>query len=144
MTLPHADGEALDATEMNTAEGGLIVIEAGENISAGEVVYIHLTDGKAYVADTGTADDIRANGIAETTDTTGNDVTSSPAIADGYVYVGSSDKKIYCLDADDGLEIWNYTTGGAINSGPAVSEESLYVSAADKIHNFQYLNIAQS
>jgi len=46
--------------------GSLIDILAGETIAAGNVVYIKKSDGKVYVSDTGTADDIRASGIALT------------------------------------------------------------------------------
>ena len=44
--------------------------------------------------------------------TTGGLVESSPAVAGGYVYVGSTDNNVYCLDAVTGAKIWNYTTGG--------------------------------
>ena len=39
-------------------------------------------------------------------------VDSSPAVADGRVYVGSDDGRVYCLDASTGAQVWNYTTGG--------------------------------
>ena len=34
--------------------------------------------------------------------TTEDDVISSPAIAGGYVYFGSYDNNIYCIDAEEG------------------------------------------
>ena len=52
--------------------------------------------------------------------TTGDYVCSSPAVANGRVYVGSNDDKVYCLDVDTGGFIWNYTTGGGILSSPVV------------------------
>jgi outer membrane protein assembly factor BamB len=46
--------------------------------------------------------------------TTGGDVPSSPAVgADGTVYVGSNDDKLYALTAGGELK-WNYTTGGDV------------------------------
>jgi eukaryotic-like serine/threonine-protein kinase len=39
---------------------------------------------------------------------TGNDIDSSPAIADGRVYINSNDGKIYCLNSNDGSMLWNY------------------------------------
>jgi outer membrane protein assembly factor BamB len=39
--------------------------------------------------------------------TTGYWVYSSPAVADGKVYIGSADYNVYCLDADTGVYIWN-------------------------------------
>ncbi len=62
---------------------------------------------------------------------TGNDVKSSPAVADGYVYVGSNDKKLYCLDAKTGEEVWSEQTDNAITSSPAVSEGQVYVGSLD-------------
>ena len=45
--------------------------------------------------------------------TTGLNVESSPAIgADGTIYVGSYDNKIYAINPDGTLK-WSYTTGGA-------------------------------
>jgi outer membrane protein assembly factor BamB len=35
---------------------------------------------------------------------------SSPAVAYDNVYVGSSDRKVYCLNASTGTLIWNYTS----------------------------------
>jgi len=58
---------------------------------------------------------------------TGDYVESSPAVADGKVYVGSNDGNVYCLDASTGVKVWNYTTGGAVRSSPAVADGRVYV-----------------
>jgi len=50
----------------------------------------------------------------------GNAVTD-PAVAYGYVYVGSSDFDVYCLDASNGKQVWNYTTEAEVYSSPAVA-----------------------
>jgi outer membrane protein assembly factor BamB len=52
-------------------------------------------------------------------------VHSSPAVADGKVFVGAD--KLYCFDAITGDDIWNYSTG-SIYSSPAVANGRLYVS----------------
>jgi parallel beta-helix repeat protein len=70
--------------------------------------------------------------------TTGNGVSSSPAVADGKVYVGSCDHKVYCLDALTGAHIWNYTTGSAVVSSPAVAGGVVYVGSWD--HKVYALN----
>jgi outer membrane protein assembly factor BamB len=62
----------------------------------------------------------------------GNAVESSPAVADGYVYVGSWDGNVYCLDASTGVKVWNYTTGGLVESSPAVAGGYVYVGSTDK------------
>jgi hypothetical protein len=54
--------------------------------------------------------------------TTGNIVHSSPAVAEGKVYVGSDDYDVYCLDASTGTKIWNYTTFGKVGGSPAVAD----------------------
>jgi cobaltochelatase CobN len=53
---------------------------------------------------------------------------SSPAVAHGKVYIGSSFsmKKLYCLDARSGSEIWNKSVNGAILSSPAVAQYTVY------------------
>ena len=64
-------------------------------------------------------------------------VLSSAAIADGLVYVGSQDNKVYALDALNGNLVWNYTTGGPVYSSPAVANGIVYVGSRDnKIYAF--------
>jgi outer membrane protein assembly factor BamB len=62
--------------------------------------------------------------------TTGGGVYSSPAVADGIVYVGG-DYKVYALDAATGHVRWAHTTGGAVKSSPAVAAGIVYVGSAD-------------
>jgi hypothetical protein len=49
----------------------------------------------------------------------GGGITSSPAVVDGKVYIGSGDNNVYCLNAFTGDKIWNYSTGplGALPGG---------------------------
>ena len=63
---------------------------------------------------------------------TGGEVSSSPVVAGGVVYVGSADKKLYALDAATGARIWSYATAGAVYSSPAVSGGVVYVGSDDK------------
>ena len=58
--------------------------------------------------------------------TQGN-VSSSPAVADGMVFVGSYDDKLYALNATDGKLVWSYLTGGMVVSSPAVANGVIYV-----------------
>jgi outer membrane protein assembly factor BamB len=67
------------------------------------------------------------------TNATGNGIESSPAVANGVVYIGSLDKKLYALDAVTGTHKWSYTTGRGINSSPAVANGVVYVGSDD--HN---------
>lgn len=57
-------------------------------------------------------------------------VQSSPAVANGKVFVGSMDYNIYCLDGDNGDLIWSYGTGGSMYSSPAVADGKVFVGNA--------------
>jgi outer membrane protein assembly factor BamB len=63
--------------------------------------------------------------------TTGYFVSSSPAVADGKVYVGSLDGNVYCLDATTGDFIWSFQTGDWVDSSPAVANGMVYVGSWD-------------
>jgi len=67
-------------------------------------------------------------------------VDSSPAVANGYVYVGSWEigadsydiaSNVYCLNAASGEKIWAYRTHGGVNSSPAVAGGYVYVGGWD-------------
>src|SRR5580692_8780642 len=63
---------------------------------------------------------------------TGNSVQTSPAVANGVVYVGSDDSKVYALNASTGTKLWgNYATGSAVYSSPAVANGVVYVGSDD-------------
>ena len=61
-----------------------------------------------------------------------NGIVSSPAIAaDGTVYVGSDDYKLYAINPNGTLK-WSYTTGGAIVSSPTIAADgTIYVGSWD-------------
>src|SRR5207245_7613157 len=62
---------------------------------------------------------------------TGNAITSSPAVFNGLVYVGSEDDKLYALDALTGARKWSYATGNAIGSSPSVVNGIVYFGSDD-------------
>jgi len=67
------------------------------------------------------------------TATTGGEVQSSPAIgADGTVYVGANDGKVYALTSD-GVVKWSTALGGPVHGSPAIgaygTNGTLYVGA---------------
>ena len=63
---------------------------------------------------------------------TGDQVESSPAVANGIVYVGSEDKNLYAIDAVTGKEKWRFATGDWVDSSPAVANGIVYVGSNDK------------
>ena len=65
---------------------------------------------------------------------------SSPAVANGVVYVGSvePDGSLYAINANTGTLRWRYTTGDDFISSPAVANGVVYVGCDD--HNLYALN----
>jgi outer membrane protein assembly factor BamB len=62
---------------------------------------------------------------------TGAAVESSPAVANGVVYVGSLDHKVYALEASTGAALWSYTTGATVFSSPTMANGVVYVGSDD-------------
>lgn len=62
---------------------------------------------------------------------TGGPVQSTPAVADGVVYVGSGDGNVYALDARTGEERWRFGAGRAVTSSPAVQDGLIFVGSRD-------------
>ena len=52
---------------------------------------------------------------------------SSPAVADGAVFIGTGSGIIYCLDEAVGREIWHYLTDSWFGSSPAVAEGRVFI-----------------
>lgn len=65
--------------------------------------------------------------------TTGNGISSSPAIgSDGIIYVGSGDGKLYAVNPN-GKKKWHFTTGDTIYSSPSIgADETIYIGSWDK------------
>jgi outer membrane protein assembly factor BamB len=63
--------------------------------------------------------------------TTGSPIESSPAVANGVVYVGSDDDKLYAYHATTGALLWSATTGSYVTSSPAVANGVVYVGSDD-------------
>jgi peptide/nickel transport system substrate-binding protein len=105
------------------------------NYEMGEMVQTSPTvaNGKVYVAQSYDSDVYCLDALtgAYIWNYTTGPVFSSPAVADGKVYVGSNDFKVYCLDALTGGLIWNYATGGPVESSPAVADGVVFVGSDD-------------
>ena len=60
------------------------------------------------------------------------DVFATPAVANGVVYVGSSDSNLYALDAITGFKLWSSHLGfGGVTSSPVVANGFVYVVSND-------------
>src|SRR5580692_5681627 len=62
---------------------------------------------------------------------TGSRVQSSPAAANGVVYVGSNDNNLYALDATTGALLWRYAAFYYVQPSPAVANGVVYVGSQD-------------
>ena len=62
---------------------------------------------------------------------TGGNVWSTPAVANGRVYVGSNDFKVYALNVETGGLVWSFATGGGVFSSPVVVDNIVYVGSTD-------------
>jgi outer membrane protein assembly factor BamB len=70
-------------------------------------------------------------GKARWTFTTNGRVESSPAIAGGRVYVGSSDGRLYVLNLASGAKVWEFNAGSPITASPAIAQGSVVIGAKD-------------
>jgi outer membrane protein assembly factor BamB len=61
----------------------------------------------------------------------GPSLGSSPAVANGVVYVGSGLKQLVAFDAATGAALWSYATGGVVESSPAVVNGTVYAGSND-------------
>ena len=57
----------------------------------------------------------------------GGEVKSSPAVVNGRVYIGSSDKYLYSLDMHTGEQIWSTLLDDGIEASPTVIDNVVYV-----------------
>ena len=59
-------------------------------------------------------------------------VTSSPAVTDTAVYVGSYDGYLHAIDREDGHQLWKFRTESAVQSSPAASDGVVYFGSNDE------------
>jgi outer membrane protein assembly factor BamB len=123
-------------------DGPIKVLATSAPIIVGRFLYIGATDGSVYALDTSRnvamawhtriASDAAGTPLAGV-DTSSVDVSSSPALANDAVYIGSPDHNLYALDATTGKILWQYETGDAIGfSSPAVANGIVYIGSDDK------------
>jgi outer membrane protein assembly factor BamB len=58
-------------------------------------------------------------------------IFSSPTVADGVVYVGSNDGRVYSLRAADGTVRWSVSTRGDVTASPAVVDGTVFIGSLD-------------
>ena len=89
-----------------------------------DMIYFVNLDGTAY------AFDLKARKVAWTQKTSGGvggcPIIAAPAVADGVVYVGSSEQFV-ALDAKTGRAKWTFKTGQKFYCAPVVAEGTVYI-----------------
>ena len=62
-----------------------------------------------------------------------DEVRSTPAIAEGLLYVGSYDHNLYALDLQTGQFRWKYATEAGLASSPCVWQDRIFVGSEDHL-----------
>jgi len=85
------------------------------------------------------------SGLNNASYTAGNDFFSSPAVANGFIYVGNYDNKLYQFNASNVSQlIASYTTLNDVNSRPAVVNGYVYVGSSDnKLYQLNASDVSQ-
>ena len=114
---------ALDLTDGNDTWGERPVgdgspIVGGAAVGEGLVV-VGSSDGALYAFDA-------TDGSSKWSFQTGNSIWATPIVADGKIFFGSMDQKVYALDLD-GQKLWEFATGGAVTAQPLVQDGRVYV-----------------
>lgn len=109
-----------------TASSGVAVY--GTPVVSGELVYIAGYNGKIYAYTAGNL------GVRWVYPREGNldPLVGGLVYAQGKLFFGGSDGKVYALDAASGDKLWEFTTGDKIWGTPTVNGDTLYIGSFDK------------
>jgi outer membrane protein assembly factor BamB len=58
-------------------------------------------------------------------------IWGAATIGENEVFIGSQDKKFYCLDKASGEVKWSYTTGGRIESVASIQNDDVFITSCD-------------
>ena len=58
-------------------------------------------------------------------------IFSTPAVAEGRIYFGTSDRRVVALEANTGKTLWEHPVTGPINSSPAIAGNSVFIGLRD-------------
>jgi len=106
---------------------GMPVIHAGRvYVAAGGDPWHGKQAGALYCIDAAGKGDITASGRLWSYPDL-NQSASTPAIADGLVYITSYDGRVHCLDARTGKAYWVHDTGGRICGSPLLADGKIYI-----------------
>lgn len=60
-------------------------------------------------------------------------IFGTPLVDSEYIYIGSSDHKLYAVSKASGIKNWDYTTGGAVHSSPLLHGDMVVFGSEDGI-----------
>ena len=108
-------------------------------VSDGKLIFAPNGDGNLYAIDPAQKDNNQPKVIW--TFTTGNRLWGRPLLADGKLYQGALDHKLYAIDAATGKGLWQFDQATApIAAQPTLKDGVIYVGAFDS--SFYAVNIA--
>ena len=106
----------------------------------GQYLYVLSDDGFLYRLERRSGKavwqfDTHGGGVARTISGPGrapyDRLASAAAVANGVVYVGSADNRLYAVDAESGREKWSFQTQGAVRSTPAIADGRIFFGSYD-------------
>src|SRR5262245_13079308 len=106
----------------------------------GPDLYVLSDDGFLYKIDRRTGRllwkfDTHGGGIKRELPGSGTDAydyfASGAAVADGLVYIGSADGRLYAVETKSGREAWHFDTKGIVRATPTVSNGRVYFGSRD-------------
>ncbi len=62
-----------------------------------------------------------------------DEITSSPQVSDGVLYIGSYDHNLYAINAQEGTFLWKYPSEEGIASSPCVWEHLVFFGSEDRM-----------
>ena len=88
--------------------------------------------GPVYAVKAGGKDDVtKSNLVWKTKGKGGNPDASTPAVANGLVFMANNDGIAMCLDAATGEELWKQRLGSPVRASPLVSGDRVYFLGKD-------------
>ncbi|MFC2071288.1 PQQ-binding-like beta-propeller repeat protein [Chloroflexota bacterium] len=95
-----------------------------------DLVYVGGHNGKIYAFD---RDEPRGEPrwVYPRQDNIGGTIVGRPVVAQGKIYFGASNGKVYALNAADGYKEWEFETGDKIWSMPAIDGDTLFIGSFD-------------
>lgn len=103
---------------------------------AGDAIYVGVAEQSVFRRSGRVVCIDAASGALKWERKTAKPVFSSPAVADGRVFIGEgyhqdTGCKVICLDAATGEDRWEFATGSHVESSPAVHDGRVYFGAGD-------------